>query len=70
MSLVVAHLMRSNRIPLVEAFEIVRNARKIACPNEGFKFQLALYEVLVSCINIYFLIFSSLFFSYFFYVNA
>ncbi|NXB37926.1 DUS28 phosphatase, partial [Eulacestoma nigropectus] len=39
-----AYLMRHRRLPLKEAFEIVKTARPVAEPNAGFWSQLQRYE--------------------------
>ncbi|XP_009995069.1 PREDICTED: LOW QUALITY PROTEIN: dual specificity phosphatase 28 [Chaetura pelagica] len=39
-----AYLMRHRRLPLQEAFEIVKTARPVAEPNAGFWSQLQRYE--------------------------
>lgn len=44
-SLVLAYLMKSQKMSLKEAYLFVKSKRNIICPNHGFIFQLVDYEV-------------------------
>ncbi|KAK9364098.1 protein-tyrosine phosphatase-like protein [Lipomyces starkeyi] len=43
-TLVIAYIMQDRRISLEEAWSLVQEGRPIACPNDSFKEQLAIYE--------------------------
>lgn len=46
--MVIAYLMKKNRIGFKEAIQNVRSQRKQVCPNLGFELQLKKYETELS----------------------
>ncbi len=46
-TIVIAYLMWKEKIKFEEAYNFVKNKRKIVCPNAGFKEQLKIFEDLL-----------------------
>ncbi|OQR97005.1 dual specificity protein phosphatase [Achlya hypogyna] len=42
---VVAYLLKHTKMNLSQAYAMVKMRRPLMCPNEGFRYQLALYEI-------------------------
>lgn len=40
----IAYLMKSQKMSFNKAFEFVKKQRPVVCPNQGFRNQLRLYE--------------------------
>lgn len=45
-ALLIAYLMIDKKLPLLKAYSLVRNQRRVVRPNQSFRLQLAKYEVL------------------------
>jgi protein-tyrosine phosphatase len=45
-ALLIAYLMIDKKMPLLKAYSLVRNQRRVVRPNQSFRLQLAKYEVL------------------------
>ncbi|OQS06310.1 dual specificity protein phosphatase [Thraustotheca clavata] len=44
---VIAYLMKYESLTLNQAYNFIKQRRPLICPNQGFRYQLALYEILL-----------------------